>query len=424
MASISQRILELVNEFPLMSNEEIADKIKKEFRGASTSAASVSSVKSNARKSGKLEAVAVSALADDLEEEEPIPEGDEVPEEVIDARIRKRFDALDRMAHAVMKGRVPALIGAGPPGLGKSFGIKRAIDKRKEEYEREWLEAPKTFGKRCLGCQSPVDADRSDEGKSYCPKCEQYVLTVDEESGGEYKYDYITGSISAPGLYIALWNMRNGGLIVLDDCDSVFADEDTLNILKAVLDSHDKRIISWRKQSRWLKEMDIDPQFEFQGSVIFLTNKDFERIVDSGKSMAVHFKALMDRCLYLHLTIRTMKDFMVRIKQVVYGEKMLEKYGLKDEEIQEIMDYVYANRKRFTGLSLRLIHQIALLRTSDPVNWRDDVEMTKMKAFSEQLEEMKKEDQASLKEAEAEAAQEAAKPTSAAKKKGASNGKR
>jgi hypothetical protein len=385
MASISTRILELVNEYPLMSNDEIADKVKKEFRGASTTAASVSSVKSNARKSGKLEAVAVSALAEDLEDEEPIPEDDGIPEKLIYDRIRERFDALHRMAMAVMNGQVPALIGAGPPGLGKSYGIMQAIEQRKKEYEQAWLDAPKTFGLRCMGCQNPVDEEKNDLGKYYCPKCEHYVLTVDEESGGEYKVDYITGAISAPGLYIALWNARNGGLIVLDDCDSVFGDEDTLNILKAVLDSCDKRIISWRKKSRWLAEEGCDPQFEFKGSIIFLTNKDFEKIVDSGKAMAVHFKALMDRCLYLHLTIRTMRDFIVRIKQVVYEENMLDKYNLPEGGAEQIMKYVYVNRRRFTGLSLRLIHQIALLKTADPTHWEKNVEMTKMKAFTEEL---------------------------------------
>jgi hypothetical protein len=342
-SNINEYVLELVKEQPRLSNDDIADMVRKQFPGANTSAASVSSIKSRARKDGTLERVEVAAIAEELEEDSLLPddtEDQETDEEILE-RIQKRFLAADRMAHGVMKGVVPALIEAGPAGLGKSFGIEVALDKRKEEAE---------------------------------------------EAGFEFKYDYITGAISPVGLYISAWNHREkGNVIVLDDCDSIFADEDSLNILKAMLDSSDKRFLSWRKKSRWLEDLGIDDNFEYKGSVIFLTNLDFERKIAQGKSWAVHFKAIMDRCLYLHLTIRTIRDFMIRIRHVVYTEKMLEKYGFSLEQTDELMQYVYENRHRFYHLSLRLIHQIALLQIADPDNWRVDVEMTKMRADSEAL---------------------------------------
>lgn len=391
--SVKELVLQLIAD-GITDNQKLADMCRKAFPGASTTAASVSSIKSNARKSGELEAAVLTQIAEDFQEDDPIPEDGEegVTDEEILERIKERFDALDRMADAVMRGKLPALICSGPPGLGKSFGIKRAIDVRKLTYEQEWLEAPKTLSSKgfgvCSVCRNPVEED--EHGK-FCSICDQYVMA--EQGVGvdsEFKFDYISGSISGPGLYIALWNLREGGLVVLDDCDAVFQDEDTLNILKAVLDSCDRRVISWRKQSRWLKEMDIDPQFEFKGSVIFLTNIDFERKIESSKPGAVHFKALMDRCLYLHLTIRSMRDFMIRIQQVVYDEKMLDKYGMSEVAIKEIMAFVDDNKRRFNGLSLRLIHQIATLRISDETNWRKDVEMTKMRAFTEELAESAK----------------------------------
>lgn len=395
MASVKDRVLQLVAEQPMLSNDRIAEMVRKEFRGANTTAASVSSIKSVARKSGQLEGAVINTIGSELEEEdEPIPEGDEaVTEEEIDLRIRKRFDALDRMANGVMRFVVPALIVSGPPGLGKSFGVKRAIELRERQVEDEGR--PNASGSysnvkgHCPRCRADVEEV---DNRAWCETCQTFVKAILITSGhgeddGSFRHDYISGSISGPGLYISLWNMKDGGLVVLDDCDAVFGDEDTLNILKAVLDSHDKRVISWRKQARWLKDLGIDESFEFKGSVIFLTNIDFERKIDTNKPGAVHFKALMDRCLYLHLTIRTMKDFMVRIKQVVYGEKMLEKYGLEPDAIEEIMNFVWNNKRRFYGMSLRLIHQIALCRTADSENWKADVEMTKMRAFTEDLEE-------------------------------------
>lgn len=45
------------------------------------------------------------------------------------------------------------------------------------------------------------------------------------------------------GLYMALFINRDK-LIVFDDCDSVFGNIDSVNILKAALDSYDTRMVS------------------------------------------------------------------------------------------------------------------------------------------------------------------------------------
>lgn len=260
-------------------------------------------------------------------EEEQEPDTSETDEQ-ISARILKRFNALDRMATSVIKGVVPSLIVSGPAGLGKSYGVEQA-------------------------------------------------LKAEKNANPDFKYDRISGSITAVGLYIALWNMREGGVVVIDDADSVFRDEETLNILKAALDSGKKRTISWRKQSNWLDEMGIDDQFDYEGRVIFLTNIDFERQVQSGKALAVHFKALMDRSLYLHLAMRTARDAVIRIRQI--APTMLKDDGLDAKQAEELLAFVEENKVRFYYLSLRLIHQIALCVLADPENWKDDVEMTKMR---------------------------------------------
>jgi hypothetical protein len=332
--SIKDFVLSTLAEQPGLGNEQMAELVREEFQGANTSAASISSIKSNARKSGELEGAELRNGNGDrpVAPQEDIPEDNGEDEEEIDARLRVRFDALDRMAAGVIRGVVPALIVSGPAGLGKSYGIEKALEKAETEDET-----------------------------------------------GQFKFDVINGSISAVGLYIALYRMKDGGVVVLDDADDVFRDETTLNILKAALDSGDRRVISWRKQAHWLEAEGIEDRFEFNGRVIFLTNIDFEKQVNSGRPGSVHFKALMDRSLYLHLTLRTLRDYMVRIKQVVVGEDMLKKYGLEDEQIGEIIAYVEEYKTRFYHLSLRLIHQIALCRLADPENWKADVEMTKMK---------------------------------------------
>lgn len=276
---------------------------------------------------------------DAIETEEDDELGEERSEETdaqVAERLNERFEAYARMVRGVMRGVVPSMIGAGPAGLGKSYTVEEALAEMKEE--------------------NPL-----------------------------FKYDYIKGAISLVGLFQSAWEHREKGqVIILDDVDAVFADEDILNILKAMLDSNARRTISYRKQAKWLDDLGIDQTFDFYGSVIFLSNKDFEKIVESKRANAPHFKALMDRSLYLHLTIRTVNDVMVRIRQVVEEGKMLEKpeYQLTTADAKEIMQFVSDNRHKFYHLSLRLIHQIALMRRNDPVNWKKDVRMTKCRPES------------------------------------------
>lgn len=326
MATMKDYILELLAEQPNLPNEAVAELVRKKFKGANTSAASVASVKSMARRAGTLPEA---PLVDTTPDTTDVPDTSEEPEEAIRARLSKRFNTMDRMIAGIIKGIVPSLIISGPAGLGKSFPVEQALEAHKAEDEN-------------------------------------------------FTFDIIKGSASAVGLYIALYRMSEGGVLVIDDADDVFRDETALNILKGALDSNGKRIISWRKQAHWLEEQDIPDRFEFAGQVVFLTNIDFEAQVLKGGSTAPHFKALMDRSLYLGLTLRTLQDYMVRIRMVIEGG-MLDKYDFAREQKDEILAFVDEHRRRFYHLSLRLIHQIALCRLADEENWKDDVEMTKMR---------------------------------------------
>ncbi len=330
MASIKETVLDILREDPSLDNESVADMVRQRVPGATTTAASVSSIKLIARRDGELNDVEVHTTSQfKASNVFGIIESVGETEEVIRERLSKRFATLDRMINHVIGGTLPSLIISGPAGLGKSYGVRKALRKA-------------------------------------------------EETSG-LKFDMISGSITAVGLYIALWNMRDGGVVILDDCDDVFRDETTMNILKAALDSGDERVISWRKKSSWLKDEQIDDRFEFKGRVIFLTNVDFEGIVTSGRADAVHFKALMDRSLYLNLTMRTLDDYMVRIRQVaVEGGMLMRDHGLLPEDVDTIIEFISKNRTRFYHLSLRLVHQIAVVyKASD--EWQTDLEVTKMK---------------------------------------------
>ena len=58
-------------------------------------------------------------------------------------------------------------------------------------------------------------------------------------------------------------------VLVLDDCDTVLYDE-TLNLLKAALDSCKKRKLSWNTDSALLRREGIPDTFEFKAQLFLL----------------------------------------------------------------------------------------------------------------------------------------------------------
>ena len=245
--------------------------------------------------------------------------------------IKDRYNSFDAFAENVAKGFFPSLIVSGPPGLGKSYTIRKVIDR----------------------------------------------LGLEEEG----KVSYISGTIRGPGLYIQLWEQRDGGLIVLDDSDDIFRDETALNLLKTVLDSKDKRVVSYHKLANFLEKLDIPTSFEFKGSIIFCTNIDMEQEMNKSNILSPHFGALIDRSLYLHLAMRNQYDYFVRVNQVI-EDGLFNDIQLSKESIKEIVKFVKENLEDFYILSLRLVYYIGVMKKMRPKTWKTDVRTTKMRTIT------------------------------------------
>ena len=245
-------------------------------------------------------------------------------------RIRERFEMLKDMTKAVKKGDVRAMIVSGPPGVGKSHGVEEVLDRYKT---MESLGAGKSF-------------------------------------------EVIKGAMSPIGLYCKLFNMSGkGNVVVFDDCDSIFQDDLSLNILKAALDTKKTRTIHWNTDSFKLRNEGVPDSFKFEASAIFITNMKFDKV--KGK-LREHLTALESRCHYMDLTIDTDKDKMLRIKQVT-NDGMLDAYKISDEVKEEIVDFVDINKNRLRELSLRTVLKIADLAKAFPDKWEAMAENTVMR---------------------------------------------
>ena len=245
-------------------------------------------------------------------------------------RIRERFDMLKDMTKAVKKGNVRAMIVSGPPGVGKSHGVEEVLDRY---ATMETLGAGKT-------------------------------------------HEVIKGAMSPIGLYCKLFKMADAGkVVVFDDCDSIFQDDLSLNILKAALDSKKNRWIHWNTDSFKLRNEGVPDKFKFEASAIFITNLKFDKV--KGK-LREHLEALESRCHYMDLTIDTEKDKVLRIKQVV-ADGMLDDRKLSDEVKTDIMDFVDINKNKLRELSLRTVLKVADLAEAFPTKWEAMAENTVMR---------------------------------------------
>jgi hypothetical protein len=164
---------------------------------------------------------------------------------------------------------------------------------------------------------------------------------------------------------------------VFDDCDSVFQDELALNILKAALDSGKKRRIHWNSDSAMLRREGVPDVFDFKGGCIFITNLKFENI--QSKKMKDHLEALQSRCHFLDLTLNTMRDKYLRIKQIFGQGQLFIDYDFTPEQGKEILEFMDENKDRLREMSLRMALKLADLTKVSGMNWKALARSTCMK---------------------------------------------
>jgi hypothetical protein len=256
----------------------------------------------------------------------------ETDEQAID-RIAERFSILEEMTGATLDGIVRGMIVTGPPGVGKTFGVEQILEKDS---------------------------------------------LFDMMADKPLRHTFVKGAMSAIGLYSTLYKYSDSkSIVVLDDCDSILWNEDALNILKAALDSGKKRRISWNSDSNFLRREGVPGEFEFKGSVIFITNLKF----DSTRQTKIkdHLEAILSRCHYLDLTLDTTRDKIMRIKQIARDGGLFDTKGLTKIEEQEIIEFMVDEQDRLREVSLRMAQKIADLRNMNKVRWKTLAESTCMK---------------------------------------------
>lgn len=242
-------------------------------------------------------------------------------------KLSTRFRILNLMAKGCTDKTIRSLIVSGPAGLGKSYTV--------EETLKNW--------------------------------------DPDEENWTQVK-----GYLRPTGLFKLLYDYRQPGkVIVFDDADAIFGDETSLNMLKAVCDSGERRRVSYLSEFVLISDESAETlpkSFEFEGTIIFITNYDFDKMIDKGHKLSPHFSALVSRSHYVDLAMKTKRDFLVRIKQVAL-DGLLTDVGLDEAQGEEVLEYIDKNYERMRELSLRMAQKVAALRLLDD-NWTELADVT------------------------------------------------
>ena len=250
------------------------------------------------------------------------------------AEIAERFEILHDMTKACVNGDIRAMIVSGPPGVGKSFGVEKEIEK---------VQMMQMLGSQRL------------------------------------RAEVVKGSASPIGLYQTLYKYSDPNcVVVFDDCDSILLDDVSLNLLKGALDSGKKRKISWLSESRVLKDEGIPDSFEFKGSVVFITNLKFDKM--KSQKLKDHLDALQSRCHYLDLTLDTMRDKILRIKQIAKTGELFGDMNIGEVGQDEIVEFMDENKNSLREVSLRMAIKVAQLYKSFPNRWKAMASTTCMKA--------------------------------------------
>lgn len=240
-------------------------------------------------------------------------------DEEIENRINERFSVLSTVGNGVVNGDYKALIVSGNPGLGKTFTLEQTLEAA--------------------------------------------------QASSKVRFTKVSGFTTATGLFRLLHDHKEkGNVLMFDDCDSVFGNETALNLLKAALDTTDSRMVAWHSEKKFEDEAGetLPKSFEFEGSVIFVTNVDFEKSISAGNRLAPHLAALISRSFYLDLNLVSKRDLMARIAGVVRRSDMLARLGLSVKAGDRILAYLEEASTNLRERSLRTVVKLAqILKASN-----------------------------------------------------------
>ena len=238
--------------------------------------------------------------------------------------INQRFGFLGDMVTMLAKGDQASVVVSGPGGLGKSYTVTQALTDA-----------------------GMVDVSLLDE------------FNIGDKINTAKSFRVIKGYSTPKGLYRTLYENKDG-VVVFDDCDSVLKDPVSLNLLKAALDSYDRRVISWRAD---LRDEDLPQAFEFKGRVVFISNLPADALD----------QAIITRSMAVDVSM-TNEQKIDRMRFLLDQSGFMPEYE-KAHKV-DALNLIDTLKDKVKELSLRTLIQVTKIRKSAGAKWKDLAEYT------------------------------------------------
>ena len=134
-----------------------------------------------------------------------------------------------------------------------------------------------------------------------------------------------------------------------------------------------ERILSWERASanQLFRELDIPMSFDFQGSIIWITNDTLD---DIAKKAASHWNAIFSRFNPITIYLNDQEKLMYTLHLVEEVDMLGEECyalegGYSKDVIKTTVDYIRKNYKHFNEITPRIAIKIADMITTYPNKW-------------------------------------------------------
>ena len=254
----------------------------------------------------------------------PAVEG-QAPVPMVEFDINERFEFLEAYVDMVAQRQMKSVVIVGEGGLGKSYTVMQRLAKN---------------GLKQLDVHLP----------------DYEVGATFSEATSRTHYVVVKGYSTAKGLYRTLFENKNR-LVVFDDCDAVLENDTASDILKAALDSYDRRIVTWNAES--FGESDLPKSFEFTGAIIFISNKPMHKVPQPILSRSAPADVSMTRA-----------EILARMKAIAASPEFMP--DMPKPLLQEVVEFLaeHINNPQIKALSLRTLIKVATNRQHKPDIWK------------------------------------------------------
>ena len=195
------------------------------------------------------------------------------------------------------------------------------------------------------------------------------VLNVLQDAGLRKERDYVLvkGFTTTLGMYLTFFK-HNGKIILFDDCDSVWKDPNSLNLMKGALESSDERELSYissksfklddysdEEADELIESGKYPEKFMFTGKVIFISNMQKSKFDPAILSRAV---------AVVNIKLKP-EDVIVRMEDIL--PKLMPEVSVKTKQnALDILKNNLTERKSDKPLNIRtLLNAIHIINTKE-----------------------------------------------------------